>query len=391
MLQNRLKKLLLLAILIVLMPSVVAAVDCFQCHDPAGFKGRVVHAPVAELNCLDCHGPHVSRHPKLLLDREQDLCFRCHDQATVGVSEKTVLHTPLKDGNCSACHNPHAAEQDNLLKGAGGELCFGCHEASRKTYKVAHAPFLKGNCIGCHAPHGGEDARLLKNSGSDLCFSCHENSKPLRSKHLGRDMAAVDCLSCHHPHGGESASLLRKVSHAPFADRECQSCHADETGLDACLKCHDDVLSGFNYAHNHLGIAGSKNPCVSCHNPHVADRPGLLPENVGSVCRDCHADTFARREKSLHKHGNWETCTDCHDLHGSNDVAMLKQGSQVCHLCHDQHKGFTHPIGEKALDPRNNKPMDCLTCHNANDGTNYRYYLRGSGERGLCIQCHQSY
>ena len=391
MLPNRLRKPLLLATLILLLPTVAAAVDCFQCHDPAGFKGRVVHAPVAELNCLDCHKPHVSRHQKLLKDSEDVLCFRCHDPATIGVLGKAVLHAPLRDGNCSACHNPHAAEQKNLLKQKGSDLCFSCHEESRKTYKVGHVPFVKGACSACHSAHAGDDNRLLKSSASELCFDCHENNKSLRSKHLGRDMKTVDCLSCHDPHGGESHLLLRPVSHAPFAAGDCQSCHAGETGLAGCLKCHDGVLDSFNYAHNHLGVAGSKNPCVSCHNPHVADRSGLMPEKVGSVCRGCHADTFARREKSLHKHGNWQTCTDCHSLHGSNEVAMLKQGGHVCYLCHDQHKGFTHPIGEKALDPRNNKPMDCLTCHNANDGTNYRYYLRGSGERGLCIQCHQSY
>lgn len=388
----RMMKIILIQTLILLvLPLAALAVDCFQCHDAADFKGRVVHAPVVNADCLSCHGPHVSRHEKLLLRAEQDLCFECHEAVAEAVRSRPALHAPVRDGLCSSCHSPHASAQRKLLKRAGGALCFECHETSKQDYQVSHPPFADGRCSSCHAAHGGDDNRLLKSVGSDLCFNCHKGSQALRTKHLGKDMKKMDCLACHHPHGGESKSLLRSVSHVPFAKKNCRACHGGDLGVDSCLKCHEGVLSSFNYAHNHLGIAGQGNPCVACHNPHVGDRQGLLPENVGNVCRECHADTFARQEKNLHKHSGWNQCADCHNLHGTNGLAMLKQGQDVCNLCHDQHKGFTHPIGAETLDPRNNQPMDCLTCHNGNDGSNYRYFLRGSGERGLCVQCHQSY
>ncbi|WP_303720799.1 cytochrome c3 family protein [Malonomonas rubra] len=334
------------------------AADCYTCHDPAAFQGQVVHEPIAVKNCLACHAPHVSRHEKLLLQREQELCFTCHEKLAAAIAGKKVLHAPLRDGRCSSCHKPHAAEQKYLLQRVGGELCFECHQESRKEYPASHAPFAEGQCSSCHAAHGGDDHRLLKDAGSGLCLDCHEDNSRLRGKHLDRELTTVDCLSCHNPHGGEKPSLLRVVSHAPFSEQNCQVCHAEAQGIDTCLQCHASALASFNYAHNHLGIQGEGNPCVSCHDPHVGDRSGLLPNNVGTACRDCHADTFARQEKSLHKHGNWETCTDCHQLHGSNDVVMLKQGHQVCNVCHDQHKAFIHPIGEDARDPRNQQPMD---------------------------------
>lgn len=393
---RNLKKVLVLLLLLCGSPLAVWAVDCYQCHDPELFKGQVVHSPVADADCLVCHAPHVSREQKLLLNVEQEICFECHGQVAEDLSGSAVLHAPVRDGLCSSCHSPHASAQSKLLKRAGSKLCFECHQESDKEYPVYHAPFSEGECSGCHAAHAGEDQRMLKQSGSALCFECHDSSKALRGKHLGFDLQQLDCLGCHHPHGGESATLLRQVSHQPFADGECDSCHAEQLDVDSCLQCHEDQLDSFNYSHNHLGIAGEGNPCVACHNPHVADRQGLLPANVGSVCRDCHAGTFARQERSLHKHSGWSRCADCHDLHGSNGVAMLKQNNDpehrdVCSLCHDQHKGFTHPIGKGVLDPRNSQEMDCQTCHNGNDGSDYRYFLRGSGERGLCVQCHQSY
>lgn len=379
-----------LLLLLVVAPSSYA-VDCFECHDAADFKGRVVHSPVADKDCLSCHGPHVSRQKKLLLDVEKDLCFSCHEQVAETIGNSRVLHAPIREGQCTGCHSPHAAAHDKLLNQAGSALCFECHEDLQKDYKVSHRPFSQGKCSVCHEPHGGSDNRLLKKAGSDLCLGCHSANKALQGKHLNMDLRRIDCLSCHHPHGGDSRILLRAVSHQPFADRDCQVCHGAEMTVETCLQCHDEVLNSFNKVHNHLGIAGNGNPCVACHDPHTGDLPNLLPTNIGNVCRDCHADTFSRREKNLHMHAGWNLCSDCHQLHGTDGVAMLKNDNNVCAECHDQHKGFTHPIGEDSIDPRNNQPMDCLTCHNANDGSNYRYFLRGSGERGLCVQCHQSY
>jgi len=94
----------------------------------------------------------------------------------------------------------------------------------------------------------------------------------------------------------------------------------------------------------------------------------------------------------LHQHPNWNKCSDCHDLHGSDWPGMIKTSPQeVCSGCHAEHKKFSHPMGEKAPDPRNGTPMNCMTCHDANAGTMYKHFLKGSAERGLCVQCHPSY
>jgi len=117
-----------------------------------------------------------------------------------------------------------------------------------------------------------------------------------------------------------------------------------------------------------------------------------MPGSPGSACRDCHDDTFKRRQNMLHQHPDWQNCTDCHALHGSDHPNMLQlEPDQVCASCHEEHTTFVHPIGDKAKDPRNGQPMTCLTCHDANVGTMYKYNLRGSGERGLCIKCHRGY
>lgn len=382
---------LLLIIGIVGMPLSGLAQDCFICHEPGDFTGKVVHPPVAQGDCGACHSPHVSRYEGLLRKQESELCYTCHTEIFAQVEKKQFQHRPVQQGQCSSCHAPHAAERPGLLTLAGGALCYSCHEQAQTNYQYFHQPFQQGTCSVCHTPHASDDSRLLKQSGNRLCLSCHKPSAKLRKAHLGRELAEIDCLACHHPHGGAEPTLLRAVSHQPFAEGDCQGCHGQNPGAELCLNCHQDSLNSFYVIHSHLGVGGPTAACTVCHNPHVGDRPGLLPANEGRICRRCHEDTFQQREQMLHKHQGWNQCTDCHLGHGANNPAMLKQGSDVCSQCHEQHKSFSHPMGEAALDPRNSRPMDCLTCHDANTGTMFQHFLRGSGERGLCVQCHQSY
>jgi predicted CXXCH cytochrome family protein len=376
----------------VVSPALGHATSCFNCHKSEDFRGKVVHSPVAENRCEQCHSPHVARHEGLLLQEQKTLCFSCHRQTEKRVNGSTVLHQPVKEGACDRCHTPHASAYPGLLSKPGGDLCFSCHEQVKKSYANMHKPFKAGQCDSCHDPHGGSDFRLLKTTGSSLCLGCHKAEAAMKKAHLGRDSRDLDCLGCHHPHGGKERALLREVKHQPFAKGDCQACHGRSQGVDACLGCHREVLATFNHTHSHLQSIDGGNPCNACHNPHVGDRAGLLPANEGQGCRVCHEGTFSRRAKMLHQHPGWNKCSDCHDLHGSDWPGMLKGSPEtICGGCHEEHKTFTHPMGDKAPDPRNGVPMNCMTCHDANAGTMYKHFLLGSAERGLCVQCHLSY
>ena len=373
--------------------SVALAVDCFDCHDRSSFKGRVVHAPLQKGECVSCHSPHVSRHDGLLLETQQNLCFGCHQAMQKRIEAKEVAHQPVRKGECSACHDPHASNHANLLSGNLAESCSACHEQIKEAFARKHAPFAKGQCNACHDPHAANDYRLIKQSDPGLCLSCHTQQDRLKKKHMGRSPQSMACLECHNPHGGKNSNLLRKVQHEPFAKKDCKACHSRKNeGMYLCLQCHDDILGSFNHVNSHLLGAGDVNPCTRCHTPHASERPGLMPGSPGSVCRNCHIDTFERRQNMLHQHPEWQNCSACHALHGSDFPNMLNnEPDQVCAVCHEEHTTFVHPIGDDALDPRNSRPMTCLSCHDANVGTMYKYNLRGSGERGLCIKCHQGY
>ncbi len=385
--------LLLAAATLVSSPAFAARTVCFKCHARKDFTGAVVHKPVAQGKCSSCHSPHVARKKGLLQESVSDLCLSCHDLA----EEKkgaVVVHKPVRNGNCLACHDPHKSGLKGLIRAdRRGEVCFRCHEAELKTkFKYTHSPFKAGNCVACHQPHGAGHFLLLKAEPPELCRQCHPSST-IASAHKGfPKKPGKGCLTCHNPHGSNSRRLIRDVLHPPY-EESCDNCHEGNATVTTarCLECHEeDIQEQLFASHNHL--VDPVNACVKCHSPHASDRDDLLRGRQERVCRECHLDTFTRKEDALHPHPADEaTCKDCHAVHGSNQIAMLKgDGVKVCTSCHETQGKFTHPVGDAVHDPRTGQPVTCVSCHYPH-GTNFEYNLKLNGARDLCIQCHRSY
>ena len=365
--------------------------SCFKCHKKAEFQKAVVHKPVKGGECASCHSPHVSRYSGLLNQPVPRLCYSCHRKQKALFSKGRFLHSPVKKGECLKCHNPHSSASKGLLKKSLPGQCYMCHKGVSRKFAHTHVPFRKGRCLACHDPHGSSDYRLLKGGDPGICLRCHKDSPSLKRVHLGYSLKGIQCLSCHSPHGSSRKALVRESLHEPFAQRECGECHdRKDKGPGLCFQCHDEMESAFYTNHNHL-LAGVGNPCVSCHSPHASDGKALLVGKEGYLCQRCHGYTYERIEEALYVHPKWDRCTDCHSPHGSNKLAMLHEDeNRLCARCHETQGKFTHPVGEKFRDPRNGQPITCVTCHDPM-GTMFKYNLKRSGDRDLCIQCHKSY
>ena len=86
-------------------------------------------------------------------------------------------------------------------------------------------------------------------------------------------------------------------------------------------------------------------------------------------------------------------CTTCHSPHGASGTFLIDQPSvnELCTTCHDYAQHSQHPIGEKAVDPRNkNLRVDCLSCHKGH-GTEFKRMLLAATNLELCTQCHKKY
>jgi predicted CXXCH cytochrome family protein len=379
-----------LLLLLVTQGISAAAIDCFSCHDREAFQKRVKHEPVAGGDCLACHSPHVARFGGLLQKEVKDLCYSCHAAAAEKHTQNFV-HQPVKQGKCLSCHDPHAADQAGLLKDRLAATCFSCHVKLAKTFKNTHAPYAKGKCDACHAPHESAYPYLLLKDQDALCSGCHSPAS-VKGKHPNFPAEVGNCGSCHNPHGSNRPGLIRDVLHAPYADG-CSDCHAKKNApvlIDSCLACHPEVSEQMASSHNHL-VRYKDNGCMACHSPHAGDDKRLLKGKERHLCGQCHEATFKRYETSAYKHQMTDACNNCHAPHGSNHPAMAKAPiNEVCNACHGQHGIFTHPIGEKILDPRTGQMMTCISCH-ALKGSDFEFHTRFERKKALCVQCHAEY
>jgi DmsE family decaheme c-type cytochrome len=151
------------------------AASCLQCHLEVHAQFSLPqHHPVLEkkMNCVQCHDPHGKEIFKpaggLAMARQNQQCAECHrDQSRVFVFE----HAAMREG-CVACHSPHGSFNDKMLVERDANLCLKCHSQIQSTAgqtvigKMDHSSFLRrGTCwtAGCHtAVHGSNiSPRLL--------------------------------------------------------------------------------------------------------------------------------------------------------------------------------------------------------------------------------------
>jgi len=363
---------------------------CFKCHNQADYENKVTHKPVAEGRCSSCHNPHVARYKGLLNEESSKLCFSCHKKLEEVFGKASgIIHKPVKDGNCLACHDPHAAANKGLLKEKQrGEICYTCHKGLPNKFEYTHAPYAKGDCAACHKPHRADFVELLVDKPEKICNKCHNQN--LAAKHKGYSGKLGACLTCHNPHGSSRAALIREVRHEPFT-KGCKSCHSGgSVKTDKCLECHAEIEKELYNSYNHL-MNKTGNSCVDCHSPHAADTKTLLKGTPGKVCNNCHLEIFVEYAEKPYRHPAKATCQDCHGVHGSSNLVMLKSdANSVCQGCHVSHAQFSHPVGEKIIDPRNGQPVTCVSCHNPH-GTDFEFNLRLESSKDLCVQCHKGY
>ncbi len=142
---------------------------CFQCHIDKQGDFNLPHThPVLQgkVTCVDCHNPHKGRAVKgggTNLQGPNETCFKCH---TAQRGPFVFPHEALREG-CTACHAPHGSVNAKMLVERNQNLCLKCHfqqQTSSGTLLidgVNHATSLvrQGTCwsAGCHeAVHGSQ-------------------------------------------------------------------------------------------------------------------------------------------------------------------------------------------------------------------------------------------
>ena len=329
---------------------------CIACHEDKA-KGKSVHSAIAA-GCTSCHEIRTFKdvtHIKLITATPAALCLTCHaDKNAADIKGK--VHPPaVRD--CLKCHDPHTSDNKNqLLKPTSGDqkenLCLSCHKIGLDVPpKGSRHAALDMGCDTCHTTHKtGEIGKIefdfhLTKAPPALCLDCHDpKDASLQKAHQNQPFEKASCVSCHDPHQSASPKLMAKFVHPPFADRQCDVCHAPAkdgkvvlTQPDAkslCVTCHDDKAKLIETAKvQHPGAAGD---CTDCHSPHASNQPGLPKTNAVDICLGCHSDQAEQSKKHvLHQPAFGQGCATCHEPHGGeNDHLLRAKGNSLCLECH---------------------------------------------------------
>jgi len=139
---------------------------CFQCHLDKRGEFSLPHShPVmaGKMTCTECHNPHkgnvVARTGAAELETPNETCTKCH---TAQKGPFLFKHNAMVEG-CTVCHNPHGSVNQKMLVQRDANLCLKCH--------LEH-PAVAGNGT---IMAGGEDHRTRLQNGTCWVVGCHED------------------------------------------------------------------------------------------------------------------------------------------------------------------------------------------------------------------------
>ncbi|MBC7093783.1 hypothetical protein H5T53_07255 [Candidatus Bipolaricaulota bacterium] len=279
------------------------------------------------MTCVTCHAPHGARYSRLLVDREEQLCFRCHNDTASSMSGRNIKSEFIKEetvsgyvyrtsyhdifGNnpeakveCSSCHGPHTVAAVPL-------------SGTSTTSQLSDPQNTKRPFAGQSASTGLGGLANYVGDLSDFCLRCHESEAAVPTakasitefvpfsisfpslsfttnsgrwwkggfKLNAHGKAALTCGDCHNSHGSDYPALQRYPEDTANTSGECLRCHSDagpgpDIGIFLTNKPYSHptlTVSGYVYHSNtenyaNMPLASRHAECVDCHDPHQADR-----------------------------------------------------------------------------------------------------------------------
>lgn len=311
------------------------------CH-ASELEHEFLHGPAAVSACDACHG-YIDpvQHTFQLKRQGADLCTFCHIDHTG--TEGPFVHAPMAEGACTTCHNPHGSSTRALMQADSvNAMCLECHTQVLDG-QHAHQP-AADNCTSCHLPHTSEFQTLLRSPTNSLCATCHQDVfDAVETMAHPHPPAQENCLTCHTPHASDAVKILRQPPQ------------------ELCVSCHGDVGLTIDAATHPHSVVTNERACMNCHSPHASDHASALLGSTIATCLECHASpievtkqrTIAGvpelAEPDMHLHGPVQqgNCSECHDVHGGVNNALLVEPFP---------ESFYLPFSEDAY-------ALCLKCH----------------------------
>ena len=388
--------------------------NCVNCHNDhnATLRGKSVDHIATSNACQTCHTPQgftiipFADHLEVFGN-----CSQCHDGITaVG---KSPGHAPT-EAECDDCHNTTAFLElgpDGKFDHSGiSRVCSSCHNGIVATGMTATVndtppgthPDTSSECGYCHTTVSFLDA-YPDHTGPAVvgpgitCDSCHvpDGTGSGQGQSPGHPITNVDCDVCHSVVTFTMPGGLFNHSLVDPAVQSCESCHNDNTSINApskssavpahpattadCGACHNTESFFPAFGFDHDGIV---NDCQTCHGNNSP-----VPPQVTATGKPLATPFYAHMPTNPDNPGtaNDQDCGDCHTLGtfstGTYDHAGVING---CNACHD------NVISVGKLDnhiPTNPDSQDCGDCHDTTSFVGAPFNHAGINTSN-CALCH---
>jgi len=294
------------------------------------------------------------------------LCFTL--PGTAPAEELVESTTPAEYSNsANQCMSCHREGRD-----------FPAHEIFMTPMGIsgaADSPFADGNhdCETCHGPSASHRRKQEDGSRPSPAITFNENTPVAKQNEV--------CHGCHN----DSASLIHwpgsMHNEAEIACSSCHKVHAERDPVfdalaqqEVCFSCHPRTRSE-TFKNSSHPLRFGEMTCTDCHDPHDGSNDFLLKSfTINDTCYTCHAE---KRGPFLWEHAPvTEDCGLCHNPHGSNHAALLKQRSPLlCQQCHapggHASTGYTTESSEDSFQQRFILGRSCSNCHAQVHGSNH--------------------
>jgi predicted CXXCH cytochrome family protein len=277
---------------------------------------------------------------------------------------------------CKSCHKPEFTEYEKTAHAKvsvpGKNYISGC--------EVCHGPG-KAHADAIEAAEGdeGKTARALEEHpifsfGAGEKVSAALKQYPIFRFRSDAKENAAHCLLCH-----TSSKQQESFEHSAHASHglSCNECHTAHL-VD---EVKDQSKRDLSYPQGHFfQVPRLPDEVRWLHN-------SLLKQSEPALCFTCHGTIQAEFALPIHHRvpENLMKCTDCHNPHGTMNVASLnKPNFETCVKCHVEKRGpflYEHPAA---------KVEGCTSCHNPHGSTNRMLLVRREG-RQLCLECHNGF
>lgn len=269
---------------------------------------------------------------------------------------------------------------------------------------------------------------LSLNAQRNSCIECHKELEdellaPVETFKM--DIHQQFGISCSDCHGGnpseEDIDLAKDKTFKGTPQRSripefCASCHSDSSYMrrfNPSLRV-DQLDIYWTSKHGQLLKKGDTRValCTDCHAAHgiqAATHPKswTFPWNIPETCSRCHSDKdhmedykisttqWDEYKESVHARALFEkkdlsapVCNDCHGNHGASPPEVTSIAF-VCRQCHPSAgELFSQSPHKKAFDEM--ELSECGVCHGNHKILPPSDEMLGTGEKAVCIQCHES-